>query len=397
MATIEGTYSTFQMWKSLEEQLFTMTKENEIHLNEAILSLKKGSLSLDDYLKKLKSFCDQLEAMKKPVDDLTKVFHVARGLGPKYQGFKTAMLTKAPYPTYNEFFLALKVHEVMVNTDIEEEKSSQPNHNQAFYAQRGRGRGRGRHFSSRGRGFPQGKPTNSHTASYTSPQKHNPPHGTPTGPGLTNSPFHNTERITCQICGKGNHTTLECWNRFDRHFFQSEDVPKALAALNLNEGNDPLLYADSGVTSHILNDPSKILTYQPYKGHEKIFVGNGNQLHISHIGQGKLTNGYNDLKLKSVLIVPDMKKNLLSISKLTQDNDCIITFLADKFVIKNKQGQILCKGERKGGLYALDEHTQRHQALLAVAAQNRIDVSLWHKRMGHVTDASLKTLSEQSY
>jgi hypothetical protein len=116
LATIEGTYSTFQMWKSLEEQLFTMTKENEIHLNEAILSLKKGSLSLDDYLKKLKSFCDQLEAMKKPVDDLTKVFHVARGLGPKYQGFKTAMLTKAPYPTYNEFFLALKVHEVMVNS-----------------------------------------------------------------------------------------------------------------------------------------------------------------------------------------------------------------------------------------------------------------------------------------
>lgn len=74
-----------------EEQLLTLTKENELHLNEAFVSLRKVTLSLDDYLKKFKGLRDKLSA-----DDLTKVMHLARGICIKYKPFKTAMLSKAP-------------------------------------------------------------------------------------------------------------------------------------------------------------------------------------------------------------------------------------------------------------------------------------------------------------
>lgn len=43
--------------------------------------MKKGSRSIDEYLKEFKSICDNLAAIKKPVSDLEKVFQFANGLG----------------------------------------------------------------------------------------------------------------------------------------------------------------------------------------------------------------------------------------------------------------------------------------------------------------------------
>ena len=69
-----------RFWKSLENQMLTMTKEIEIHVSYTLLTLKKGSSTLDVRLKKFKYICDKLAAMKKPLDDGTKVFHLARRL-----------------------------------------------------------------------------------------------------------------------------------------------------------------------------------------------------------------------------------------------------------------------------------------------------------------------------
>lgn len=63
-------------------------------------------------------------------------------------------------------------------------------------------------------------------------------------------------------------------------------------------------------------------------------------IYITHIGQGQIENNYNNLALNDVLIVPHIKKNLLSISKLTKDKDCCVIFTTDQFLIKDKQGQI---------------------------------------------------------
>lgn len=43
-------------------------------LVDTLMTLKKGNLSLDDYLKKFKSVCDSLAAIKKPVNEIKKVF-----------------------------------------------------------------------------------------------------------------------------------------------------------------------------------------------------------------------------------------------------------------------------------------------------------------------------------
>ncbi|KAK3206962.1 hypothetical protein Dsin_021008 [Dipteronia sinensis] len=95
---IDGTDSAFQSWNSLEEQLLPMTKEKEIILNESQMSLKKGNLSLDEYLRKFKNICYSLAAVKNPVDEINKVFKLARGLGPKYKDFSYCYASTSSIP-----------------------------------------------------------------------------------------------------------------------------------------------------------------------------------------------------------------------------------------------------------------------------------------------------------
>ena len=53
-------------------------------LNGTLMSLQKGSLSLDEYFKKFKGLYDNLAAIKKPIDETKKVFQLAIGLETKY-------------------------------------------------------------------------------------------------------------------------------------------------------------------------------------------------------------------------------------------------------------------------------------------------------------------------
>ncbi|KAD4982590.1 hypothetical protein E3N88_19261 [Mikania micrantha] len=64
-------------------------------------------------------------------------------------------------------------------------------------------------------------------------------------------------------------------------------------------------------TPHTLNNPA------PVMGNESVTFGNGNTLPITHKGHLTLNN---TLHLNNVLVVPNITKNLLSISKLTHDN-----------------------------------------------------------------------------
>lgn len=114
--------------------------------------------------------------------------------------------------------------------------------------------------------------------------------------------------MKCQIYVKFNHIALECWNRFD-HSFQSEDnLPKALAAMSLKTKDDSNMYADSGATTHILNDTGKLSKVMHYKGNDTILVGNGENLNIFHIGEGKLETKSSTLDLKNILVVPNIKR-----------------------------------------------------------------------------------------
>lgn len=99
---------------------------------------------------------------------------------------------------------------------------------------------------------------------------------------------------------------MNCWYRFD-YSYQPNDLPQALATLNLHSSNDDSIYVDYGATSHMMNDAGKLSSIENYKGNDMIYVGDGYALPISHVGDACLTTKEGKLKLKNVLVVPGLK------------------------------------------------------------------------------------------
>ena len=164
-------------------------------------------------------------------------------------------------------------------------------------------------------------------------------------------------------------------------------------ALN-EEEKDTNFYVDLGATTHITNDLGKMSQVIPYKGLDAIFVGNGEALRISHIGEARLKTKHRDLKLKKLLVVPEIKKNLLSIGQLTSDNACSIEFSSTGFVIKDQLQQVLARGTKKEGLYALEENVIQ---AMTVTRSSNASLEVWHQRMGHPQTKSIKLLQDENF
>ena len=99
-----------------------------------------------------------------------------------------------------------------------------------------------------------------------------------------------------------------------------------------------------------------------------------------------------NLQLNDVLVVPKLKKNLLSVSQLIDDNSCIFEFNSDGFVIKDHNQQVLAKGLRKGNLYALEES---HLEALSAIQSPSASFEIWHARLGHPNLKFLQSLEKK--
>ena len=100
-------------------------------------------------------------------------------------------------------------------------------------------------------------------------------------------------------------------------------------------------YLDSSVTHHLTNDINNMRVSKAFTGISKLVVGNGARLNMTHIGSAALkshnsNNASLTLKLNDVLLVPKITKNLISISKLTKDNDVVIEFTNNLCFVKDK-------------------------------------------------------------
>lgn len=116
----------------------------------------------------------------------------------------------------------------------------------------------------------------------------------------------------CQIHKNTYHTTLQCWHI-------EEEIPNALATLKITNNSNTGFHSDSGAKSHMKNDPGNI-----YNGKDAIYVANENSLPIPHISITSLKTRNSTLNINKILLVLGLKKNLLSVSQLTKDNDCTL-------------------------------------------------------------------------
>ena len=109
---------------------------------------------------------------------------------------------------------------------------------------------------------------------------------------------------------------------------------------------------DSGATDHMsyaqINRSNQLKELS--KG-SKAYLPNGQTIDISYKGYMTFTNG---LKLRDVLHVPSFKYNMMSVSRLTKDNQCVVTFYPDFYLIQDcARKKLLGIGKEHQALYLL--------------------------------------------
>jgi hypothetical protein len=284
---------------------------------------------------------------------------VLNELGSDFNSFVIAITTRSDLLSIEELHGFLLSHEALLNSQHQPPSSSE---SVAFYAS---GRGRGRYTRSRGRGSVNSSPLlptpiQGQTGSYFPSGRgfyspYNPSPGvsgqkfSPHGRASTFTPLG--DKPVCQVCKKRGHETLDCWHRFDNAMYPSP--PQAFFNSTISTPNEGW-FLDSGASHHVTADLNNLTYFRAYDGQDRLQVGNGSHLIIQNQGHCSLSSPHGSLDLNGVLHVPYITKNLISISKLTKDNDVILEFHPLFCIVKDRHTkQPFLRALQINGLYHL--------------------------------------------
>ena len=89
---------------------------------------------------------------------------------------------------------------------------------------------------------------------------------------------------------------------------------------------------DSGASDHVTHRENWLENVKTKSDYTSVTIPNGETLEVKRVGDIHLSKGFS---LKDVLSVPDFNCNLLSVSKITRDLNCSLTFLPDKCFVQD--------------------------------------------------------------
>ena len=105
-------YSTSsEVWKLLEQLFFTKSKARLLHLRFLLQTTKKGSLTIEDYILKMKSLAHEFMSVGQVIPDYEIVLYILGGLGPEYESV-VVNLTSKDSLTLPEAQFMLQAHEL---------------------------------------------------------------------------------------------------------------------------------------------------------------------------------------------------------------------------------------------------------------------------------------------
>ncbi|KAG6517609.1 hypothetical protein ZIOFF_021005 [Zingiber officinale] len=148
---------------------------------------------------------------------------------------------------------------------------------------------------------------------------------------------------------------------------------------------------DSGATDHMTNAANSFISYSLSSGQEKVIIADGTKATVAGKGSIKLTDHF---FLSSALHVPSVSINLLSVSSITKQLHCSVTFFPDHCVFQDLETkQTIGTGREVGGLYYYQlETTSALKSAAKCLGTKHQEILLWHSRLGHLSFQSLKIL-----
>ncbi|RVW59875.1 Retrovirus-related Pol polyprotein from transposon RE1 [Vitis vinifera] len=386
MGQIVGYQSSHAAWFALERIFSASSRARVMQLRLEFQTTRKGSLTMMEYILKLKSLADNLAAIGEPVTDRDQILQLLGGLGADYNSIVASLTAREDEMSLHSVHSILLTHEQRLSfqNSVAEDNVISANlatpQYQHFNNKRSSGQNRQSGFNTR-RG---------------------------TNGGRSQSSQH---RPQCQLCGKFGHTVVRCYHRFDINFQGYNPNMDTVQTNKPNAKNqvqammaspstisDEAWFFDTGATHHLSQSIDPLSDVQPYMGNDKVIVGNGKHLRILHTGTTFFPSSSKTFQLRQVLHVPDIATNLISVSQFCADNNTFFEFHPRFFFVKDQvTKKILLQGSLEHGLYRFPARFVPSPAAFVSSSYDRSSnlsltttTTLWHSRLGHPADNILK-------
>ncbi|KAL5840582.1 hypothetical protein ACOSQ4_013190 [Xanthoceras sorbifolium] len=167
-----------------------------------------------------------------------------------------------------------------------------------------------------------------------------------------------------------------------------------LTAFKVGKEKNQSWIVDSGASDHMTGDATRFHTFQKYTGNFSVRIADGSLSKVTGVGTVVISP---DLCLKSVLLVPSLDCNLLSVSKITKDQNCFAFFSHTQCIFQDLvSGKTIGNARMREGLYILQEDNSarkgsqpreyvsfKSQVTESVTLNKNNAIMLWHFRLGH--------------
>ena len=411
---------SYLLWEELRERFDKISGSRLFSLHREITLLSQGSLSVAAYYTRLKDLweeqsslltvpccsCVSTQSYAKAIQQ-QKLLQFLMGLNNRHYHARSQILLMDPLPSVNHAYSMIYEDEAQ-KIVAQGGSVNDPTQGLAMITT---GRGRGRAGRGRGRGGSILECDYCHKKGHTrefcyqlvgypseskSNKKEQEVKALPVDTEFANEGqiiTHKAGVVSPSFTQEQYETILELIRQ------KEEGSVLALAGTGLNSSNTVrnshiFWLFDSGATAHMVGDLSLLQSYSKYSGPVKnIKIPDGTLLPVTHQGIAKISE---KLVLRNVLYAPNLKFNLISVSKLTSDSHCFATFYRDRCILQDFQSQrMMATGRMIHGLYLLNVDDGLAQCISvsnSVFACKDIKAILLHNRMGHAPMSILKRL-----
>lgn len=401
-ATYLGYSTAKELWDNLTEMYSDLGNQSQIYeLQLKLGELKQGNETVTKYFSAMKRLWQELDIFKdytwkdpsdaahyqKEVDN-SRVYSFLAGLNVEFDEVRSRIIGRRPLSSLNEVFAEVRREESRRSVML---------------------------------GKKEPVPASIETSALVSQEN--------TALKAAARKPEDKKKVWCDYCHRPRHTRETCWklngkpenwkarersfpnaNSAEQVSLTKEQIDQLLKLVNhsstpncslVHTGNLSTSFLsltdhtpwiiDSGASDHMTSMSSLFHTYIPCPGNKKVRLADGSFTPIAGKGSVKISNA---ITLESVLHVPNLSCNLLSVSKLSRNSNCLVIFSPQKCVFQDRNlGKEIGSAREDGGLYYFGGKDQAVGLSCDVNSLSiREQIMTWHYRLGHPSFPYLKHL-----
>ncbi|KAL4347792.1 hypothetical protein GQ457_17G001580 [Hibiscus cannabinus] len=376
-----------EVWETLE-RIFSKKNTARLQLLENELAQStQGGMSISEYFLRVKSICAEISELdtKEKISDARLRRFLIRGLKREYIPFVTSIQGWAKQPSVEELESLLSNQEALAK-----QMSKSLDTESALYS--------------------KGKYHKKNTSTWNKNNENR-----SGAVNTSNDGLQNKSSIKCYRCGKIGHIKRNCRVKLSKvnvasdnerdqlkweQCFTVEDVrvrdekSTPTQVLLSHENCEEEWIIDSSCSYHVTGNDELLSDLRQHKGERVIITADNSAYPVAQEGVVKIgMDDTNVVKLNDVFHVPGLKRNLISVSQITDSGKFVLFGPKDVKVlenVKNISADIVTSGEKRGSLFVM----AAGEAYVKKTSQTE-SAAIWHARLGHLGYQLLQKISSK--